>query len=151
MILNKRFVVLLNVVHFEIKQYLAESGFDITPEQFLLLDSLWDKTEGVSQQEAADLIMKDKNSITRIVDSLERKGYIRRMKEKGDRRVNKLYLTPKAMEISQRIQETAEKAIQNAVEGISEQELENVVDALLKIHGNVSALRDGKGHRISLE
>lgn len=61
MILNKQVGVFLNLVHFKFKQYLStifiRHGFDITPEQFLVLDTLWD--DGVlSQQEIADTIQR---------------------------------------------------------------------------------------------
>ena len=74
MILNKQVGVFLNLVHFRFKQYLsaifAKHGYDLTPEQFLVLDTLWD--DGVlSQQELADILKKDKNSVTKLIDALD--------------------------------------------------------------------------------
>ncbi|MDD3911463.1 MAG: hypothetical protein PHZ22_04690, partial [Bacteroidales bacterium] len=69
MILNKQVGVFLNLVHNKFKQYVSSifqsQGFNITPEQFLVMDTLWD--EGVlSQQQIADIIIKDKNSIVKL-------------------------------------------------------------------------------------
>ena len=53
MILNKQLGVFLNFVHNRFKKYMTaffqEGGYNITPEQFLLLDALWDM--GVMSQQ----------------------------------------------------------------------------------------------------
>ena len=77
MILNKQVGVFLNLVHNRTKQYITgifqQHGFNITPEQFLVMDALWDN--GVmSQQEIATNIMKDKNSVVKLIDGLEKRG-----------------------------------------------------------------------------
>ena len=74
MILNKQVGMFLNLVHNRFKQYVTaifdDHGFNITPEQFLVMDALWD--EGVlSQQQIADYLLKDKNSVVKLVDGLE--------------------------------------------------------------------------------
>lgn len=66
MILNKQVGVFLNFVHNKFKQYVTsifqQKGYNITPEQFLLMDALWDN--GIlSQQQIADIMLKDKNSV----------------------------------------------------------------------------------------
>ena len=91
MILNKKVGVFLNLVHCRFKLYLStifqRNGYDITPEQFLVLDTLWD--DGVqSQQEIADKIKKDKNSVTKLIDALEKKDYVKRTTFKQDRRLS---------------------------------------------------------------
>ena len=113
MILNKQVGVFLNLVHCQFKQYLNKifhnHGFNLTPEQYLVIDTLWD--EGVlSQQQIADIIIKDKNSVTKLIDALEKKGLVQRKTDEQDRRLNKIHLTEYALNIKEVITEIAIKS-----------------------------------------
>ena len=77
MLLIKKIAVYINVLNCSIIKYFAKeltkNGINLTPEQYLVMDILWD--EGVlSQQAIADIIQKDKNSVTKFIDSLEKYG-----------------------------------------------------------------------------
>ena len=66
MVISKQLGVFLNYVpnrfNLTVNGALEDAGFDITAEQFLLLDTLW--TEGpLAQQRIADFMLKDKNSV----------------------------------------------------------------------------------------
>ena len=68
MVLEKQLFLFLNIVHNSMKQLMSDSfrkgGFKLSPEQFLVMDTLWD--EGVlTQQQIADITMRDKNSIVK--------------------------------------------------------------------------------------
>jgi len=100
MIINKQVGVFLNLVHCKFKQYVNtifnSHGFNLTAEQFLVMDTLWD--EGVmSQQQIADTILKDKNSVTKLIDALEKKGLVERVAGRSDKRQNLIHLTQKAV------------------------------------------------------
>lgn len=141
---------MLNLVHFQFKQYVAECfrrhGFEITPEQFLILDALWDNNVGISQQQLANIVMKDKNSVCKLIDGLEKKGLITRIPDKADRRVNLIKVTPKALEISEKIQQEAKYAVDDIIEGIPEEHLHIFVDVLQKISENLDKpLASGNG------
>ncbi len=151
MLLSKQVAVSLNIVHFKFKQFVAETlkeyGFNITPEQFLVLDVLWDDKVGKSQQQIANLLMKDKNSIRKLLDGLEGKGLITRIPDKDDRRINIVRLTDKAATISARVQEVAEQAVENMIEDIDESE----INVFLEVLKNMSEKIDSLTHRKNLQ
>ncbi|MBR5663494.1 MAG: hypothetical protein IKX01_02030, partial [Bacteroidales bacterium] len=66
MMLINEITVYVNILNSRIKKYfidkLQENMINITPEQFLVLDILWEK-KSLSQQNIADIIQKDKNSV----------------------------------------------------------------------------------------
>ncbi len=70
-----------------------ETGYDITPEQGMVMNTLWEH-EGISQRELADRTLKDGPTITRILDLLEGKKLVSRRPDSSDRRVFKVFLTP---------------------------------------------------------
>ena len=78
------------------------NGLDITPEHWAVLNCLWEK-DGISQTEIAERVMKDKTNLTRILDIMEKKGWIVRHDHESDRRSNRIVLTEKARASKDRI------------------------------------------------
>ena len=106
MVLEKQVFLFLNIVHNSMKQRISETfrmgGFQLTPEQFLVMDTLWD--EGVlTQQQIADITMRDKNSIVKLIDGLESREYVQRVSNPEDRRQNLIKVTPYSLTIKDRI------------------------------------------------
>ena len=99
MLLSKEVTVELHLTGCRLRQYIAlmlrKEEIPLTPEQFMLIDLLWNLGE-MTQQQLADQLQKDKNSVTQLVDALERKGFVERRRNLQDRRSNTLVLTEKA-------------------------------------------------------
>ena len=93
-ILDKSLGFLLDVTNAKLKiemlRRFKENGYDITPEQWIVLNSIRER-EGVCQRELADLTFKDKPTITRILDLLVKKQLIRRETDSKDRRIFKIW------------------------------------------------------------
>ncbi|OFX80370.1 MAG: hypothetical protein A2X17_00285 [Bacteroidetes bacterium GWF2_41_61] len=147
MILNKQVGVYLNLVHNQFKQYLNKifhnRGFNLTPEQYLVIDTLWD--EGVlSQQQIADIIIKDKNSVTKLIDALEKKGLVQRRTDEQDRRLNKIHLTEEALNIKDVITEIAIESTNTIFRNIPREDLEKFVSVLNKMSQNIYTLNNDK-------
>ena len=140
MILSKQLGVFLNFVHNRFKQCVnaafAEGGFDITAEQFLVLDTLWD--EGVlTQQQVADIMLKDKNSIVKLIDGLEEKKLVKRMSNPRDRRQNLISVTEEAERIKAEVTDVALDAVGGITEGISNSDLSVFVKVLDRMASNM--------------
>lgn len=75
-----------------LQKQLTEAGFDLTVDQWVLVDHIFRK-QGISQNELAELTFKDPPTVTRIIDLLEKKGLVERGPAAGDRRKFNLYLT----------------------------------------------------------
>ncbi|HNW49329.1 MAG: MarR family transcriptional regulator [Bacteroidales bacterium] len=143
MILNKQVGVFLNLVHCKFKQYMnsifQKHGFNLTPEQFLVMDTLWD--EGVlSQQKIADIIFKDKNSVTKLIDALEKKGLVNRISDKSDRRLNQIHITERAIIIKEEITKIALESTDGIIRDIPKEELLIFINVLNKMAKNIDSL-----------
>ena len=141
MVLNKQVGVYLNQGHCLFKQFIYKSfqtnGFDLTPEQFLVMDTLWD--EGVlNQQQIADFIQKDKNSVTKLLDGLEKRGFIVRTAAGTDRRSKKIVVTKLAEEMKDRVVELAIQAVDQICNGISHKELTVFISVLTRMIKNMT-------------
>ena len=140
MLLTKEIAVYLNLAACQFKQYTAtalrNNHIDLTPEQFLLIDLLWNQGP-MSQQKLADSMHKDKNSITKLVDALEAKGFVERQRDKNDRRSNTVVPTEKSQAIKDRTKEFGISMLDDMLEGISEEELRSFLSTLDKISKNL--------------
>ena len=140
MMLIKEIAVYVNILNSRIKKCffdkLQENGINITPEQFLVLDILW-KEQSLSQQNIADIIQKDKNSVTKIIDSLEKKNLVRRVVDKNDRRINKIELTDDGFALEKVTTEVAINFMNDAIKDIDKQELDVFVNVMRKLKNNL--------------
>ena len=74
------------------------AGLNITIEQWSVLYHLW-KEDGRSQQQLCNATFRDKPSITRLVDNLEKLNLVKRVPSESDRRINLIYLTKQAQKL----------------------------------------------------
>lgn len=143
MILIKQVGVYLNLVHFKFKQYVSDifkkHGINLTPEQFLVIDQLW-KEDSVPQQKIADILMKDKNSVTKLIDAMEKKSMVIRVPDTSDRRTNLIALTPSAKAMRDDVTEVATKAVNSIIRNIPPDDLKLFVKVLMKMAYNMQDL-----------
>ncbi len=76
----------------------ALKDFGLTPMQFFILAML-SKNEGSSQQRIADDSFCDKSTIVHLIDKLEEAGFVWRIAAPEDRRMYRLFLSPKAKDL----------------------------------------------------
>ena len=141
MLLSKEIAVELNLTGCKLKQFIAaklrQKNVPLTPEQFLLIDLLWNQGP-MSQQQLADQMQKDKNSVTKLVDAIERKGFVMRQQNASDRRSNTLVLTEKALELRDHAKQKGISILDEMLEGISEAELRSFLSTLNKLNVNMT-------------
>ena len=141
MLLSKEIAVELNLTGCKLKQFIAaklrQEDIPLTPEQFMLIDLLWNHGE-MSQQCLADLMQKDKNSVTKLVDAIERKGFVVRKQNTSDRRSNTLVLTAKANQLKPGAKRKGISILDEMLSGISEEELVAFLTTLKKLNVNMS-------------
>ncbi len=143
MMLVKQVGVLVNILNCKLKKRISSvfksEGINLTAEQFLVMDTLWNQGE-MTQQNIAYIIQKDKNSVTQFIDNLEKKGLVQRVIDSNDRRVNKIKLSTTGMEMKERTKKVAIEAVNDILEGISEEELKAFVKVLSKACDNIEKL-----------
>ena len=141
MLLSKEIAVELNLTGCKLKQFIAsklrQQDVPLTPEQFLLIDLLWNQGP-MSQQQLADQMQKDKNSVTKLVDAIERKGFVVRQQNALDRRSNTLVLTEKALELRDGAKQKGISILDEMLDGISETELRAFLATLNKLNVNMT-------------
>jgi len=97
------------------------SAMNLTIEQWSVLYHLW-KQDGISQQELCNATFRDKPSITRLVDNLEKLNLVKRVASENDRRINKIFLTKQAQKLQEQTMELAEETLNEALDELPEEQ-----------------------------
>lgn len=112
------------------------SGLNLTIEQWSVLYHLW-KKDGLSQQELCNATFRDKPSITRLVDNLEKLQLVKRVASASDRRINLIYLTRQAQKLQDESMLMAEQTLNEALRSVSPEKIEVCKEVLQVVYDNL--------------
>ncbi|MDD4419464.1 MAG: MarR family transcriptional regulator [Bacteroides graminisolvens] len=112
------------------------NGLEMTPEQWTVMIYLWEK-DGVTQQELCNATFKDKPSMTRLIDNMERQHLVVRISDKKDRRNNLIHLTKTGKDVEPQARIVVSKTLKEALQGIEVKDLQISQDVLKKIFLNI--------------
>jgi MarR family transcriptional regulator, organic hydroperoxide resistance regulator len=134
-LVNHRVALLAALLKRQVFRIIAKNKLEITPEQWVVIYYLW-LENGLTVGEIANRSKKDFANVTRIIDKLEKMGYISKRKNDEDNRSFKLYILPKAEEIKDKVQDCWKESSELALKGISESEQQYFLKILEKIENN---------------
>jgi len=117
------------------KKFNAE-GLNLTIEQWSVLYQLW-KKEGLSQQELCNATFRDKPSITRLVDNLEKLNLVKRVAANNDRRINRIYLTKQGQRLEEQSMVLAEETLNEALSTVPTEQVEVCKQVLQIVYDNL--------------
>ena len=112
-----------------------DHSFDLTVDQWIVLKRIHE-SEGITQAEIAEDVIKDNASVTRIIDQLVKKELVSRQPHAGDRRRFSLTLTKHGVQLYKKILPVIIRMRAQGIEGISEKELKTTINVLNKIAEN---------------
>lgn len=116
---------------------LKNNGINITFEQFTILTMLWDN-ENLCQYNLAQLTNRDQASTSRLINTLIKNELIIRQCCPSDKRINRIKLTEKGELLKEPVESIARECFEEAVNGISQKEIEQGMKFLTKIAENLN-------------
>ena len=120
-----------------IRQKLKEHNVDLTFEMLQVLKVLFDK-DGTNQQEIADNVMKDKASLTYLIDNLTRRGLVQREEDANDRRNKIVRLTAEGKALRRLIVGWVAEMHEAAARDITAEVLRDGIILFKKLQQNLS-------------
>ena len=112
------------------------AGLNITIEQWSVLYHLW-KEDGQSQQQLCNATFRDKPSITRLVDNLEKLNLVKRVPSDSDRRINLIYLSKPAQKLQEETMAIADETLREALETVPAERIEICKEVLQLVYDNL--------------
>ncbi|MDR2993798.1 MarR family winged helix-turn-helix transcriptional regulator [Bacillus cereus] len=108
--------------------------YGVTPEQWGII-SVLSSQRGTTQKELAEAIDKDQTTVVRMIQSMERKGIVKKALNDQDRRSHNLFLTEKGDELKKTILPVVQDAHNFVTSNLSEEEIEQLKTLLNKLYG----------------
>ena len=124
------------LLRLNLAQRFGENGYDVTPEEWVILNRLWQK-EGRSQNELAETTIKDKTTVTRLLNRMEQKGLVVRQSSQADARVKLIHLTPYAKELETVLIPIAQEVLRAGIADIDPGDVDIALSVLQKIELNL--------------
>ena len=93
---------------------------------------------GLTQKEIADKINVESATLVPVIDKMEKDGLLKRKPDSKDRRVNRIYLTPKADSLWDSMLECAIHIRKASTKDVSESDIATTLETLRKISKNLS-------------
>ena len=136
--LNREFAFLLNDVARMLRTYADRKAgqFGVTRAKWTVLARL-DRFEGLKQSELAEMLDLQPITLTRLLDRLCANGLIERRPDPNDRRANRLYLTPAARPLLERLGELGEELMAMAFAGVDRAAVERMAADLATVKENL--------------
>jgi DNA-binding MarR family transcriptional regulator len=138
------FTTAMSKAQLEFKSFLRnkfkEHNLNLTFEMLQVLNHLWTK-EGINQQELANLLLKDKASLTYLIDNLAKRDLVQRTEDGNDRRNKIITLKPEGAKLKDIIRPWIDEMYAVAGQGVSVELLENGIDLFNKIHNNLNQFK----------
>ncbi len=125
------------VVKLKFRKTFSELGIDLTPEQWVILDALHDNP-GMLQKDLADSSFKDAPTISRILDILSKKEWIKRLPHSMDKRAYKIILTEEGNALYNTIKPEVNKLRAIGWHDLSAEDYERFITVIDKIFENYS-------------
>jgi len=113
----------------------------LTRSQWLVINRLH-RRPGATQSELADMLEVEKATAGRMVDRMEKKGWVARRPDASDRRVNRLFLTAEADLIQVQLAQIADRTVDDALELLSVREREQFSLWMRRVKRRLQAMLD---------
>jgi MarR family transcriptional regulator for hemolysin len=111
----------------------------LTRGQWLVLTRVY-RRPGISQTELSEMLEIDRASAGRMIDRMERNGWVERRPDRGDRRINRLHLTDEARKVHADMWAIAESTVDDALSPLSATEREQYTELTAKVKGRLQNL-----------
>lgn len=114
-----------------------ENGIELSKEQWLVLKKLNDR-DGQIQNDLASITNRSKTSLTRLINTMEKKGLVYRALSVKDKRVNHIHLSDFGKQTFLDSLPVLEKMMRELQKNISQEDLAKSIEVLGQIQQNIN-------------
>jgi DNA-binding MarR family transcriptional regulator len=107
--------------------------FGLTPSSGLVLGILADSKEPLPPNQIAERMIISRASVTSLLDSLERRGYIQRLPHSKDRRMLLIQLTEVGRQVAYGFRQVVHRHQKEWLDGLTDGEKDQLIDSLHRL------------------
>lgn len=121
------------------------SEYELTRPQLSILAFLFKNDDkDITQKEIEKELGLQKSTVSGLIDRLEAKDFIKRVKNKNDSRINNIVLTQKSIDLNDKAVQLRKQFDEKIIEGISDNEFEELMKILKKVEKNLEEMKEVK-------
>ena len=138
------FEVLARYLEIELRRYKASLI------RFNIMSTLFKNGGEMMPSEMAESVFREKNSITAVINTLEREGVVRREPSMDDRRSVKVVITDKGWKEANRLSPIAQEISREVLSCLNKEKVEDLVEIMRNLRENLLpriAKTSGNGKR----
>jgi DNA-binding MarR family transcriptional regulator len=120
------FEVLSRYLEVEFKRY------EVSLIRFNIMSTLFKNGGEMTPSEIAESVFREKNSITAVINTMERQGVVRREPSTDDRRSVKVVITDKGWNEANRLSPIVQELSREALSCMDKKQIEDLVDTMRK-------------------
>jgi len=124
------------LLRFFLQKRLKINKAHLSPEQFFILLRLYMK-DGQTQRDLADPILNDHPNITRMLDKLEKIGYVQRKNDAKDRRSFIITLSARGRAICESSLQPIQEERKKILKGITKEEIKLAQNIIKTVEANL--------------
>ena len=102
-----------------------------------VLNALW-KQEGMTQSELSDALNRSPSTITKMVQRMEKAGFVERRDDPSDERISRVYLTETGRNVRSAVEDVWQSFAAQAFEAFTEDELAHFHTLLERLYHNIA-------------
>jgi DNA-binding MarR family transcriptional regulator len=125
------FEVLARYLEIELKRH------RVTLIRFNIMSALFKNGGEMTPSEIAEAVFREKNTITAVINKLEREGVVRREPSTNDRRSVKVVITEKGWKEANRLSPIAQELSREALSCLDKQKVEELVETMRTLRENL--------------
>jgi DNA-binding MarR family transcriptional regulator len=111
-------------------------GLKVTRSQWWVLAYV-SRKDGMAQTQLAEKLDVGKVAIGGLIDRLERSGLVKRVPDEQDRRIKRIFLTPKGKRLVEKLREVSMDFNELVLQGIPASDLVTTTEVLRRLKANV--------------
>lgn len=120
-----------------ISDIIHNNNIEVTKEQWIVLKILHEDTNGIVQNDLAFLTNRNKASLTRLINVMEKHNLVIRVSSKKDSRKKLIYITKTGAKLFLKMKPLMLKSIKTLQKGITEKEMAFFIEIMSKIQKNL--------------
>ncbi len=105
-------------------------GYEATLIRFNIMSTLYKNGGEMTPSEISESVFREKNSITAVINTLEKAGVVRREPSTNDRRSVKVVITEKGWQEANRLNPVAQELSREALSCLEKQKVEDLVETM---------------------
>jgi len=125
------FEVLARYLEIELRRYEASLI------RFNIMSTLFKNGGEMTPSEISESVFREKNSITAVLNTMERQGVVRREPSTNDRRSVKVVITDKGWKEANRLSPIAQEISREALSCLNKDKVEDLVETMRNIRENL--------------